>query len=240
MSVLLSGYTRQCAEKMHSNQDEFGAVRVYDPNHKEITLAVVADGISLGYDGSFASYNTVLWLLNWAHTYIQENVLDIQSVAQEIQNQMMMYNHRLNDYSDLHSDKDTCCTVCGLITDENYLMVFNAGDSRLYELMRDGRILCLTKDDKADDGYSIAMHIGGKNDNDIKLTFSVDEFHADSIYILCSDGFYKRCSFADIHNPLFGCTTRKQTVGLLEQIADQLVRFGESDDITALVVTRSD
>lgn len=240
MSITLSGYTRQCAEKIHSNQDQFGAVRVYDVNNNEVTLAAIADGISMGYEGAFASYNTILWLLEWAKEYIHNNPFDVQAMAYEIQNQMSIYNHRLNSFSDMHSDKDTCCTVCGMITDERDVIIFNAGDSRLYELLADGRMLCLTQDDKAEDGYSIAMHIGGKNDNEVQLTFSVDTFHADSFYILCTDGFYKRCNFAGIYEPLYSCYTREQTVDLLEQITEQLVDSGETDDITALVLTRSE
>ena len=152
---------------------------------------------------------------------------------------MIKYNHQLNDYSDLHSDKDTCCTVCGVVTDGKQLLIFNAGDSRLYELSVNGQIRCMTQDDKAEDGYSIAMHIGGKNDEEIKLSFSADEYHADSRYILCSDGFYKRCNFAELSQPLFSCRSRAEIISTIEELTENLVQAGETDDITALVLARS-
>ena len=104
MSILCAGYSRQCVNQIHVNQDQFGAVRLLDAKQNEITLAVIADGISLGYQGKYASYNTTLWLLEWASQYFPNHVFDLNDTAKEIQQQMMQYNHALNHYSDLHAD----------------------------------------------------------------------------------------------------------------------------------------
>lgn len=239
MDILCSGYSRQCSNQIHINQDKFGGLRAFDANHNKITLAVVSDGISLGYQGKYASYNTVLWMLEWASNYIPVHKFDIQNMAKEIQMQMIKYNHQLNDFSDMHSDKDTCCTICGIVTDGKQLLIFNAGDSRLYELSVNGQVRCMTQDDKAADGYSIAMHIGGKNDEEIKISFSADEYHFDSRYVLCSDGFYKRCSFTELCQPLLSCKNRSEMISTIENVAENLVQAGETDDITALVLARS-
>lgn len=239
MSILYTGYSKQCAGKIHANQDKLGAIRVFDINRNEITLAAVADGVSLGYEGKYASYNTILWLLEWASDYFSNHEFDMQTIAKEIQMQMVKYNHLLNDYSDLHSDKDTCCTICGMVTDGNQMLIFNAGDSRLYELMATGQVRCLTQDDKASDGYSISMHIGGKNDDEIKISFSADEYHSDSRYILCSDGFYRRCNFFNLCHSIFDCCNRNEIKQALMTFAGNLVQAGETDDITALVLVRS-
>lgn len=240
MSIISAGCTKQCVSQVHINQDKFGSITVVNPNNDEITLALIADGVSLGYQGKYASYNTVLWLLEWASNYLTANEFNIQNIAKEIQVQMMKYNHLLNDFSDNHSDKDTCCTVCGIVTDQKQVLIFNAGDSRLYELSPYGQVRCMTQDDKAEDGYSIAMHIGGKNDSEIRITFSADEFHAGNRYILCTDGFYKRCDFASWCELICGCHNRYDTANMLENIANSLVQAGETDDITALLIARSD
>lgn len=240
MSIFCSGYSQQCVNQIHENQDKFGSITVRNINNEEVTLALIADGVSLGYQGKYASYNTVLWLLEWAVKYLAENEFNIQGVAKEIQIQMMKYNHLLNDFSDKHSDKDTCCTVCGIVTNQAQLLIFNAGDSRLYELSSYGQVRCLTQDDKAEDGYSIAMHIGGKNDNEIKLTFSADEFREGNRYILCTDGFYKRCDFVSWCELICGCRNRNESVSMLESITNSLIQGGETDDITALMIARSE
>ncbi|MBE6843102.1 MAG: hypothetical protein E7510_09790 [Ruminococcus sp.] len=240
MSIISSGYTVQCADKAHINQDKSGSITMINPDNEEVTLALVADGVSLGFQGKYASYNTVFWLLKWASEYFAENIFDIQTVAEEIQIQMMKYNHLLNDYSDRNSDKDTCCTVCGIVTDQKKVLIFNAGDSRLYKLSPGGKVRCMTQDDKAEDGYSIAMHIGGKNDDEIKLSFSVDDFHAGNCYILCTDGFYKRCDFPSWCELICSCDSRSKAVNILKNIADSLVQAGEIDDITVLMITGSE
>ena len=237
MSILCSGFTRQCANKLHANQDKFGGLRVLDQNKNEITVAAVSDGVSLGYRGEFASYNTILWLLEWGKEYFPHHEFNIEEAAKEIQAQMVKYNHMLNDYSELHSDKDTCCTICGVVTDNKQILVFNAGDSRLYEMPANGQIRRMTQDDKAEDGYSIAMHIGGKNDEEIKLSFSIDVYHPDSIYVLCSDGFYKRCNFPELFKAVQDCRSRNDIIHVAEDFADALVAAGEKDDITALILS---
>ena len=236
MSILISGYSRQCANQIHVDQDHFGGIRVLSADGTEIAGAVVADGVSLGFQGKYASYNTTLWFLEWCAAYLPRETFDPQGIAQEIQTQMVQYNQRLNAFSDDRSDKDTCCTVCGMLTDGKQVLIFNAGDSRLYELTASAEVRCMTRDDKAEDGYSIAMHIGGKNDEEIQISFSVEEFHEDSLYILCTDGFYKRCRFQDVLTALMGCYTREETVAILEKVVDALVESGEKDDITAVVL----
>lgn len=240
MSILCAGYSQQCVNQIHINQDKFGSITVINPDNEEVTLALISDGVSLGYEGKYASYNTVLWLLEWAVKYLAENEFNVHTVARQIQNQMMKYNHLLNEFSDKYSDKDTCCTVCGIVTNQKQQLIFNAGDSRLYELSSNGHVRCMTQDDKAKDGYSIAMHIGGKNDNEIKLSFSVDELHNGSIYLLCTDGFYKRCNFAGCYELFSHCNTRSNAENVLKNIAGSLVNAGEKDDITALLIVRSE
>lgn len=239
MSLLCSGYSRQCVNQIHVNQDKYGCLRVADQNNNEITLAAVADGVSLGYQGKYASYNTILWLMEWAAEYVPAHQFDRKTMAGAIQEQMVMYNHWLNEFSDTCSDKDTCCTICGMLTDEHELLIFNAGDSRLYELLPTGQVRCMTQDDKAADGYSIAMHIGGKNDEEIKLSFSLEEYHSDSIYLMCSDGFYKRCDLQLFAETVSGCRDRAETINVIRQVTGDLVAAGETDDITALVLARS-
>ncbi len=237
MSILFSGYSQQCSNKNHSNQDKFGVIRVKTPNDSEITMAIVSDGISSGFEGKYASYNTILWSLEWASIYFSKHDFEPEGIADEFEAHLISCNHRLNQFSDEHSDRDTCCTICGIITNEQQLMVFNAGDSRLYELISEKEIRLMTVDDRAEDGHSIAMHIGGKEDNEIDITFSLDDFHPNSQYVICSDGFYRRVDFSACYSHFVTCQSRSDTINLLKRISQSLVLSGETDDITALVLT---
>lgn len=121
MSMLCAGYSQQCINQIRINQDKFGSITVMNPNNEEETLALIFDGVSLGYQSKYASYNTVLWLLEWTLKYLAENEFNVQDVAKEIQ--MVKYNHLLNEFSDKHSDKDSCCTVCGIVTNQKMMTV---------------------------------------------------------------------------------------------------------------------
>ena len=73
----------------------------------------------------------------------------------------------------------------------------------------------------------------------IKISFSVEQYHPNSSYVLCSDGFYKRCSFPDFYQDLLECYNRTELIHAIETTVDHLVKLGETDDITALVLTKS-
>ncbi len=223
---------------VHLNQDKFGAVRIKTPSGKEVTLSVVCDGVSLGYEGKYASYNTVLWLLQWAEAYFTVNEFDSQKAAAEINAVLVKANHDLNSFSDTASDKDTCCTVCGLVTDEENVLIFNAGDSRMYEIVAPGQARCLTQDDTASDGHSIAMHIGGKNDEEVKIAFSADTYHPTSKYLMCSDGFYRMMDFEQWSGPLLEAADRESTIAVLQQMTEYVRGYGETDDVTVIILAK--
>lgn len=239
MSFFCSGISSQCLNKIHNNQDTYGAIRIFDINSTEIALSIVADGVSSGFDGKYASYNAVKMLLEWAVEYFQENVFDIDIIANEIINQMQVCNHILNEYSEQHSEKDTCCTLCGMITDGNEILIFNAGDSRLYEIKKEN-VLCLTRDDIGTDGHSITRHIGGKEDNKVRITFSKTMFNYDSIYFLCTDGMYRRLNFKIWKNEILSIKNISDWQNTFEKMLQSVQEFGEKDDVTAVILFGSD
>jgi serine/threonine protein phosphatase PrpC len=237
MSFLISAITDRCTDKIHKNQDKYGAVRILDANGREILLAVVSDGISRGFEGKYASYNAVLWLLNWAVKYFPQayNFSD-ESIAEEIDHQLKLCNDTLNMFSERMAESDTCCTVCGIVTDGIEMVIFNAGDSRVYELNPGGSVRRLTKDDRSSDGKSISMHIGGKNRDDLSITFSKGNYSADNIYFLCSDGMYRKLDFALWRNRFFSARKKIEYNELLLDILDYIRDAGEMDDVTGLIV----
>lgn len=229
----------QCTSMVHVNQDKHGWLRMIDAGGKPITLALVADGISLGFEGKYASYNTVKCLMEWAAEYFMSTPFDAQSAAEEISALLADCNHRLNEFSEMNSDKDTCCTVCGMITDESQTLIFNAGDSRVYELSSDRGVRCMTQDDIAEDGYSIAMHIGGKEDDGITVSFSQERFRADGSYLICTDGMYRRLRFEEWLTELCDVADSEAAVELLRDMTEQLRADGETDDITGIILAGS-
>ena len=84
MKFICGAITEQCSNRMHINQDKFGAVRTLNADDREIILALVCDGVSIAYHSEYASYHTVLRLLRWAEQYFPNtNGFDIQKFREE-------------------------------------------------------------------------------------------------------------------------------------------------------------
>ncbi|MGN0536443.1 MAG: protein phosphatase 2C domain-containing protein [Acutalibacteraceae bacterium] len=242
MNFFCGGMTSKCTNNMHRNQDTYGTIRLYDTNKTEIVLALVSDGVSMGFEGKYASYNAVLRLIKWADIYFQTHNFDVDSVANEIQMQMQICNTILNRFSEQSgSSWDTCATICGMISDGKDILTFNAGDSRLYEISTKYHFVsCHTKDDIAEDGHSIAQHIGGKDDEDVVITFSRTAFNTDSIYFICTDGMYRNLNFGKWHNFFGSIKNKSEWENLYGQMLNDVRSLGEDDDVTAVILFGSD
>lgn len=241
MKFLFGGITEQCINRIHVNQDKLGAVVTFNKNGDEIITAAVCDGISRAYRSELASYNTILRILRWAENYFPNiNGFDEKSVVEQLDLELKKCNKMLNDFIDKNSyDDDTCCTVSGIITDGRQLVIFNAGDSRIYELNPHKDIRILTADNKGSDGHSISMFIGGMEDRDLSVSYYGEEYNNNSVYLLCTDGMYSRCDFSRWSNVLFNAASREQIVSILDNMRKEVQNLGEFDDITALAVTLS-
>lgn len=242
MNFFCGGMTNECTNKMHRNQDTYGIIKLYDANQTEIVLALVSDGVSMGFEGKYASYNAVLRLLKWAESYFQVHNFDIDIVAGEIQMQMQTCNTMLNRFSEQSGSKlDTCATICGMITDGKDILVFNAGDSRLYEISTQYPFVsCYTKDDIAEDGHSIAMHIGGRNDGEVSVTFSRAAFNTNSVYFICTDGMYRKFNFEKWHDLFWTVKNKSEWESLYKQMLNDVRSLKEDDDVTAVILFGSD
>ena len=239
MKFICGAISEQCSHKRHVNQDKFGAVRILNADDKEIILALVCDGVSVAYHSEYASYSTVLRLLRWAeHYFPNTNGFDIQNIAAEIDGELRKYNNLLINFAERHSDEyDCCCTVSGIVTDGNKVLVFNAGDSRVYEFdSLNKQTSCMTKDDKGEDGFTISMCIGGVNDWDLNISYVAENYHQQSVYMVCTDGMYSCCNFGNWVDYLKNSQSKQEIINILKQMLKSVRKDGETDDVTAIAV----
>lgn len=239
MKFLFGGITEQCINRVHVNQDKFGAVIAFNKNGDEIITAVVCDGISRSYRSELASYNTVLRILRWAESYFPKiNGFDNNTIAEQLDMELRQCNRMLNHFADQNScDDDTCCTVSGIVSDGKQLIVFNAGDSRIYEIGSSKNIRKLTVDHKGSDGRSISMFIGGMEDQDLSISYYGEKYNSSSVYLLCTDGMYNRCDFSHWADILAKAVSREQIINILNDMRKEVQNAGELDDITAVAIT---
>ena len=233
--MICAAYSEQCTNGLHINQDHLGYVRVSGTDGREITMALVADGVSMGFEGKYASYNTAVTLLEWARDYFRQEPFDMSEAAAEIQEILQELNDRLNAFSEQHSDQDTCTTVCGCVTDGEDVLIFNAGDSRAYLLTADSAG-SLTTDDKADDHESIAMHVGGMESGMLKVTFLSAQMTPGSRFLFCTDGLYRQLRMEEWCEAAVSLHTQEALKALLQKMADTVREAGETDDISGVLV----
>lgn len=238
MDFLYGAVSEQCSSRSHVNQDNFGAVLTVDSNDRKVLTGVVCDGVSMSYRSEIASYNTILSILRWAERYFPENIFDSNQIMNEIDRELKICNDIINDFSSKFANDDySCCTVSGIVTDGNEIVTFNAGDSRIYEIdMHDEKLYLLTNDDKAEDGHSISMCMGAFESNELKITFGKHKFLDGNVYLLCTDGMYRRQNFKKWGKNLSEAESRDMIIECLSNILNEVRELGETDDVTSLAI----
>ncbi len=236
MEFISGAVTEQCSDRSHVNQDKYGAVEV-----NNIITAVVSDGVSRSYRSEVASYNTVLYVLLWASEYFKNHSFDPDAVIEQLDRRLKHCNSRINDFSEKFGQGEySCCTVSGIVTDGKNMVVFNAGDSRIYEInVQDEKLYLLTEDNKAPDGHKISMCMGAFDNDEMRITYTKEPFEEHSVYILCTDGMYQRSNFKKWGKHLFGASDRRAMEGFLHQMMCEVRDAGEEDDVTAIAFIRN-
>lgn len=240
MDFVSGAVCEQCSDRVHVNQDKFGSAVIKDKQGHPILIALVCDGVSRSYRSEIASYNTVLYVLQWAASYFPHHIFDMDKVTPRVDNILRRCNRRIDVFSYQYGQGSySCCTVSGMITDGKDMLVFNAGDSRLYEMdMQEDKLYVLTKDNKAEDGYSISMCIGAFESDQLRISYTKEAFNRNSVYFLCTDGIYRRADLKKWGNTLFTAAHRSAMEEYLRQMVQEVRTAGETDDATALVIVK--
>ena len=109
----------------------------------------------------------------------------------------------------------------------------------MYEMdMQEDKLYVLTKDNKAEDGYSISMCIGAFESDQLRISYTKEAFNRNSVYFLCTDGIYRRADLKKWGNALFTAAHRSAMEEYLRQMVQEVRTAGETDDATALVIVK--
>ena len=173
-----------------------------------------------------------------------------KSIEEQLVQAIQQANHKIISYGEQHSgSRGLGSTVTCALIENNQAYIGNVGDSRTY-LLRDGKLVPLTKDHslvaklveakqiEPEDIYShpqrnlIYRSLGAGHKN-----VEVDVFHEtlqpDDTLLLCSDGLWEMVRHEDLEKTL-GETASPQ------KICDQLIALanenGGEDNISAVVV----
>lgn len=194
-------------------------------NRQNILLCVVCDGVGSTENGSYASSKIISFFHEWF-----DSLKDLTDLMTELETKIKTFNMLIvNDCKEYNLNSASTLSV--FFAFKNKYIVFNLGDSRIYRFSND-LLDKLTEDD---------ININGKLNKYIGQVYLQDIYHKEGflknndIFLVCTDGFYKKLNDETIIENLKTLKTKKikQT---LEHLSNKVILFGENDNISVALI----
>lgn len=199
-------------------------VKVRAVEGDRICLAVICDGVGSLKSGTFASKAAVRYLDDWFG-----RLHDLQRIGPKMREAVLEINETITLQSK-HRGIRSATTLSALLLAAGRYYVVHAGDSRIYSYGADG--LCLmTRDDVAPNG-KLNKWIG--NCQHLSPFYS-EGFTEKRVFLLCSDGLYKRMSQTYLIRQLEQVRRGKMRT-IVENLTQYVVDHGESDNISVALI----
>jgi serine/threonine protein phosphatase PrpC len=229
-------------KRRNTNQD-FAAVYV---NKKNITLAILADGMGGHRAGDVASRQAVSGLgTAWEKTDLTDSEKTAQWLIQKIQAESVsIYKKGIED----EALNGMGTTIIAVALFEDQFTIANVGDSRAY-ILRDHDLIQITEDhslvnELVKSGQitaEMAVNHPRKNvltrsvgmPNTVEVDVAIHYFASSDYLLLCSDGLTNMLTDERIAEIIEGAATLKEAVQQLIDVANQQ---GGVDNITVLLI----
>lgn len=186
-------------------------------------MAVVCDGVGSLEDGAFASAMTIALLGQWF-----ESVASLKGIGTGLLNTVLEINRKIVTTTEERNIK-TASTLSAIILADGGYYVAHAGDSRIYRCH--GGVLCQLTEDHVKEGKLTACIGRSKS---IPLFYNEGRYQ-DDVFLLCSDGLYKRMEREQIGTYL----SEIDKAGLqqtIDQMASFVINRGEKDNISIAIL----
>ena len=246
-------YYTDIGVKRKSNQDSLALVKA-QTNFGEVLLAAVCDGMG-GYSmGELTSKYCIQTLVAWYKKrfpeilYREKNQME-NRIHDELFSLIRQMNMDLVLYGRKHHENLGSTLTCLIFADGRYYCV-HVGDSRAYEI---GRMIRQITDDQSmvaeevrkgilteeeartDRRKNLLTHSIGIT-MDIKPLFYSGTMVKNTLYLLCSDGFWHLVREGDIRRYLDPSSIEDNTMLRmhLNYLTQQMMDRGEKDNITVV------
>lgn len=192
-------------------------------------LALVCDGVGSLSRGGFASAYTARELEKWFHA-----LEEIEDAGRRLRGEVQRINDEVIKLSKEHNFQ-TGTTLSALLVVEDVFVIVHVGDSRIYryqsnvwhQMTRDDTVREKAGEEAPNPGALTAC-IGITQP--LPLFYCDGEVHTPDLFLVCSDGFYRRFDFSGWEpgdEPL-----RRAVRGMVETVAAK----GETDNISLALV----
>lgn len=236
------------------NQDSYSA-RMYHTSLGNIVFAILCDGMGGLAQGELASASLVKGFCRWADERLSF-FCEKEGMEQEIHREWVelihRYNRKIQRYGELEGKKLGSTLTAILLTSHRFYIV-HIGDTRVYEIGQEIRILTTdhTVVARAIEQGRIRMEEARENlrknilwqcvgaSKEIQPEFIVGDMKPDTIYLLCSDGFWHWIGKEEVAE-LKEASKRKEKKAMEERLASVMRRNRsrkEQDDMSAIVIS---
>ena len=187
-------------------------------------LAVVCDGVGSLSDGAYASVESIRMLNEWFA------MLDgTERAGLVLRDEISSINTRIIAAAK-GNGMNTATTLSALLLVGRQYYIVHAGDSRIYSI--DGSGLTQLTIDTVNESGALTSGIG--HFDNAELYYSEGMVQSD-MFLLCSDGLYKRIDDAWIFENIHA-GNRKALRKTLSALSDQAIAQGERDNISIAIV----
>jgi serine/threonine protein phosphatase PrpC len=191
------------------------AVRIIDSPDGQVAFAIVCDGMGGLAKGELASKEVITAFCKWFDEDFIDEILEGSFTAARLRdewNKIIQTENRLLGVYGSDNNIMLGTTVSAILMYKNQFYIVHVGDSRVYELKKDVRIL--TKDQtfvareieagrmtpeeaKVDPRRSVLLQCVGASAT-VVPTFLKGDVLRDAVYFVCSDGFRHQISDEEI------------------------------------------
>lgn len=249
----LVGYHTDNGIRKKENQDSLLIKTARSP-YGRIGLFAVCDGMGGLSAGELASSTVIRGFGEWFDldlTSINFNEIDDVEIFNIIDDKVRELNNRILQYGESKEERlGTTLTMMLIVDNKGY--IFQVGDSRVYRIGKTLEQLTvdqsfvqreiergnLTKEEALTHPKKnvLLQCVGAKKRVDVKM--DVIEIEDEQVYLICSDGFYRRLKEDEIVKSLNydKFNSSNEISSMAKELTELVKSRKEQDNITAIVV----
>lgn len=247
--------------KRRVNQDAC-SVQVADTTVGEIIMAVICDGVGGLSSGELASSTVVHRFERWFQEELPSMLVDVSEKSgidfDNIQSVWRLLLNKLNSaiqaYARIHNES-LGTTFTGLFLIDGSFLIGHVGDCRVYlinsnscvQITKDQTLLAeklsageISPDEAASFSHRNVILQSVGTERVVRPTFYSGTYDQESLFLLCTDGAYRRAEQHGILSSFFEGVDLNNEASLLQASKDLLkfdMRQGETDNLTAVCIS---
>ncbi|MCL2201829.1 MAG: protein phosphatase 2C domain-containing protein [Oscillospiraceae bacterium] len=189
-----------------------------------VLLSVVCDGVGSLADGALAGTESVRLLNEWFY-----GLTDLSRAGVRLRDEVSIINLKIvADSAKL--GVTTATTLSALLLVDGHYYIVHSGDSRIYEVGCN-RLIAMTTDTVNELG-KLTSCIGRHEKPELHYAEGIIDCN---LFLLCSDGLYKRVSETWIFENI-RADTRKSLRKTLSDLSNYAIEQGERDNISIAII----